>query len=157
MGCDMHIEAHKVNADLSYDVLNFNPFQSRSYSRSAFLAGVRNSYGVVPLSLPRGLPLHIQKEDSCRIHDEERTGFTTFDEHRYLMERRFGEYSRSWLTIKEICDYDYNVVFEETTEEGELVKKRVISYRDFLGENFFKELKILQELAADMIVFGFSG
>jgi len=148
MGCDIHTQAEKkING--KWESLNFSPFHWRSYGMFGFLANVRN-YSAVPfLSEPRGLPEDI-------------------DDQYLDYDNLLGEHSFSWLSIEELINFDYDQEFEdrrytrqvserfwsgsETCQPGEGSKT---TYREFLGENFFEDLKKLQALGAERIVFGF--
>lgn len=165
MGCDIHSFAErkrngkweKVGEHFSLGEWekeyykkekNDSPFDWRSYSMFAFLAGVRNYDHCKPISEPKGLPNDISDE----VKDEYGEGF---DYH-----------SASFLTSKELLDFDYDKVFwnrrvtknnngASLAEEGEGTN---VTYRENLGEFFFIHLKELEELGkADevRIVFWF--
>lgn len=153
MGCDIHIIAQRrvdggwTEAKGAF-VDGASPFDWRSYSMFGFLAGVRNYSAVPPISEPRGLP-----EDFDA--DEEAGGFV-------------GDHSFSWLTVKELSDFDYDQLFEDrrvTRQIGPNLRSGAITadvgdgelttYRKFLGEGFFKDLAELQRIGAERIVFGF--
>jgi hypothetical protein len=161
MGCDIHSFAEirnkqtnkweKVGDHFSLDEFDKkyykkekgeNPFDWRNYSMFAFLAGVRNYDRCEPLSEPRGLPKDISIE--------------VMEEYEKL---RYDAHSASFLTLKELLDFDYEKEFwnrritKQTSpnswngaslaEEGE---GEIISYRDNLGEWFFIHLNELKEL-----------
>jgi hypothetical protein len=70
-------------------------FDERNYELFAILAGVRNRFDIEPISLPRGLPDDLS--DEARALDN----YDGDDGDVYL-----GDHSQSWLTVKEILDYD---------------------------------------------------
>ena len=161
MGCDIHSFAEirnkqtgkweKVENYFSLDDFDKkyykkdkgdNPFGWRNYSMFAFLADVRNYDHCKPLSEPRGLPDDVSNE----IKDEcDRWGC---DAH-----------SMSFLIVKELLDFDYEQKFWKRrvtkkvspilfngaalAEEGE---GTILTYRENLGEWFFKHLNELKEL-----------
>lgn len=153
MGCDIHSYVErKINGVWEYEDTPFEPFGNRSYSVFAFLAGVRNYDCCEPICERRGLP---------------------YDCSDYVTEEydRGGWHSCSYLMLDELLDYDYSKTFwnrrvskqiapnmwsgRELAEEGEGV---IISYRDNLGEHFFKDLEalsILDEPENIRIVFWF--
>ena len=107
MGCDIHLYVEKKRVDGIWitadewgdiwseecgddiDTVCDNPYyEGRDYSLFAALAGVRNSYGVNPVSSPRGLP-----DDACYEVKREAATWST-DAH-----------SHSWLTVKELLSY----------------------------------------------------
>lgn len=149
MGCDIHsaaVDANGYEMDGKW-ADDDNPFGWRNYGVFAFLAGVRNYSGVVPFSEPRGLPDDMKgSEDSYR----------------------FGDHSFSWLSVAELTSFDYDSEMEdlrvtrqisanhwsggETAEPG---GGEMMSWRKFLGDNFFDDLTELQRIGADRVVFGF--
>jgi hypothetical protein len=153
MGCDIHmfVEMRKNGVwGLAYgsDIPGGNfsegnaPFNWRSYRLFGFLAGVRNYSEVTPISKPRGLPEDVGE---AILHEREHWGY---DGH-----------STSWLTVKELADFNYNAEMEDrrctvqtgpnswsgsaTCKPGEGEK---MTYREFLGERFFKDLEILKAI-----------
>lgn len=122
------------------------PFGWRSYAVFGFLADVCNYSGVTPISQPRGLP-----DDLRGLEDE-------FD---------YG-HSHSWLSVAELAAFDYGAMTEdrrvtrmapggflsgaETCDVGE---GEVMTYREFLGPDFFHDIAELQRIGADRVVFCF--
>lgn len=190
MGCDIHSFAEKRNKETnkwekvenaftlgSYDKERMKkdkgdcPFDWRSYSMFAFLAGVRNYDCCEPLSEPKGLP-----DDSEYLNEWKESdgwgGETT--RKAEILDNDYHSYSH--LTLKELMEFDYEKTFWNrrvirTTyredgsvsgsngaclaEEGE---GEIISYRNNLGEMFFthlEELKSLGEPDDVRIVFWF--
>ena len=109
MGCDIHSFAERRNKQTNkwekvedaFSLDNYdkerlkkdkgeNPFDWRSYSMFAFLAGVRNYDHCEQLSEPKGLPDDISDE----VKEEYGEGW---DYH-----------SASFLTAKELLDFDYD-------------------------------------------------
>lgn len=150
MGCDIHCFAEKKIND-KYEFIK-EVFDNRSYGIFGFMANVRNSSQVPPLvTESRGLPSDI----SAKI--EEEVSYWDTDAHSF-----------SFLTLKELNEFDYSRSFEDrrftkqtgpnswdgaaTCEEGEGKK---ITFKEFLGEWFFKELKEVTDLGAERIVFWF--
>ena len=161
MGCDIHSFAErrskqtnkweKVEDAFSLDKYDKerlkkdkggSPFNWRSYSMFAFLADVRNYDHCEPLSEPKGLPDDIS--DGVKGEYE-----------RW----RYNAHSASFLTVKELLDFDYDKTFwnrrvtKQTSpnswdgaalaEEGE---GKVLTYRENLSEWFFTHLNELKEL-----------
>lgn len=147
VGSDIHTlvqvkrKAHRVpylwgNSDIEV-------FDCRSYGIFGFLANVRNYSEVPCISEPRGLP------DDWSQKYAESLGLNCG-----------GYHSCSWLSLTELLNYDYNVVFWDrrisrvmsthwvdgaaTAKEGE---GRMIRIRDFLGDYFFEELFRMLELS----------
>lgn len=85
----------------------------------AFLADVRNGYGCQPISKPRGLPVDV----SCCVYEE-------------YKEWGGDAHSASYLTLKELRDFDYETLFAKGFQ----------SYRIELGENYFRNLDYLEDL-----------
>jgi hypothetical protein len=190
MGCDIHSFAEKRNKKTgkwevvanhfaldSFDQEYYNkekgdsPFNWRSYSMFAFLAGVRNYDHCEPLSEPKGLP-----DDSEYLNEVEEDWMGYKETKKQSIELNGNYHSLSYLTLKELNDFDYDKTFwsrriyRETynpdgtvsggngaalAEEGE---GKIITYRENLGEFFFihlEELKQLGEPEDVRVVFWF--
>jgi hypothetical protein len=95
----------------------------------AFLAGVRNFSRITPISLPRGLPADVSEYvlDAYDSYDD------GYDCH-----------SASWLTLKELRDYDYTVKVNDARDNG-----REVTLREFIGDWLFDEVTRLQEHIPD--------
>ena len=164
MGCDIHSRVQKfidgkwktVEVPLfPSDMLDLftpksrwnepsvEPFSWRSYGMFAFLADVRNYSYVPPISSPRGLPDDVTNEE-----DE------------------YGDHSFSWLSLKELLDFDYSQTFENrrTFRDGSGAADAgpgngvVMTFREFLGLLFFRDLAIMTCLGKPeeiRVVFGF--
>lgn len=108
MGCDIHLFVEKKNNNKWEAVKGKNPYfgcwanepeecykdwfyNSRNYSLFSVLADVRNNYNIKPIATPKGLPIDVS--DIVRKESDEWDG----DGH-----------SHSWLTLKELLDYDIN-------------------------------------------------
>lgn len=126
---------------------NVMDFHARNYS--AFLAGLHNTSMVMPIAAPRGLP----------------------DDTSYSVAADYDaeDIEPSWLSVRELLAFDYDATFEDrrvarrvpegwvdhaiTGEAGEGV---IVSYREFLGEEFFAALEKISRSGAERIVFWFS-
>lgn len=157
MGCDIHVFAEKnVGGIFEKIEMPYGWFDSRSYGRFGFLANVRNYSGVVPFGqtevpekykpIGRGIPADVSDDVKSEFDDWET------DAH-----------SESWLSLEELLAFDYEQVMEDrrvtrnndggcTCEPGE---GRKMTYREFLGPNFFDELQQAKSKGADRIVFWF--
>ena len=161
MGCDIHMMAQRQTEDGSYETIDFVPFDWRSYGMFAFLAGVRNYSGIVPIAEKRGLP-----EDLIRKKDPQ--DFYEWSSYHDDYEFGYDTHSHTWLSVKELAEYDYDQIIEDrrysgidkhghhsgacTCEPGEGQK---MTAREFLGEQFFEDLERLKYEDADRIVFWF--
>lgn len=144
-----------------------NPFDNRDYAVFGFLADVRNYSHCQPICECKGLPddseylnsispyaYDINPMNGEPIPENERETIK-----RDIMEQDYHSYS--WLTLKELMDFDYEKTFWDrritrTTymadgsvsgvngaalaEEGE---GQIITYREHLGEWFFKDIELL--------------
>lgn len=171
MGCDIHSFAERKRngkwekveegfIEISNEKEKSNePFDWRSYTIFAFLAGVRNYDCCEPISEPKGLP--DDSEFLNEIYDEDAFYGVATTNKQDIEE---GYHSCSYLTLKELLDFDYEKTFwnrriSRTTyrtdgsvsgsngaclaEEGE---GEIITYRENLGSNFFKEIEELKTL-----------
>lgn len=174
MGCDIHSFVEVKIDDKWIKTVGYfpnsldgeSPFDWRCYGIFGFLADVRNYSRVPTIAEPRGLP-----KDSLFLYPPEaivKTEVFSFDDPYFWGD---GLHSCSWLTLKELLNFDYDQVFEDlrvtrqtspnvwnggcTGKPGEGEKTTV---RDFLGEAFFADLAILETLGTPdnvRIVFGF--
>ena len=159
MGCDLQSFAErKLNGKWLKVEEDSEPFNWRSYSMFGFLANVRNYDCCEPISEPKGWP-----EDSVFLDSMDEDDFFEFFEDKPMTNKECIErYAHSWsyLTLKELLDFDYDKTFwnrrdsqtkyyEDGTsftvgaglaEEGEIV-----SYRENLGTEFFKQLEELKQ------------
>lgn len=152
MGCDVHTYAERKNSLDEYEVVDgVRPFDNRSYRLFGFLAGVRNYSDVTPISEPRGFP------DDASAEVKESYASWESDAH-----------TPSWLSVAELVAFNYDAICEDrrvtrqispgcsdggcTCEPGEGMTQ---TYREFLGEWFFKDLQELQDAGAERIVFWF--
>lgn len=171
MGCDIHIFAEKkvnnkwvkVEDHFSLDDFNRNylkkekgdsPFNWRSYAMFGFLGNVRNYSHSEFLSDNRGLP-----DDSEYLNEEIDDGYTNKITRKNDLLTDGNYHSYSYLTLKELLDFDYNKIFWDRrimkqvspngwngaclAEEGE---GEHITYRNHLGDWFFTHLNELKKL-----------
>jgi hypothetical protein len=149
MGCDIHIFAEKRNSDGKYEQLEFESAIKQHYGTFGFLANIRN-YAVVPaLSKPRGLPKDI---DVCLLD---------------MYNNDLNLHSASWIDLHELISFNYDATFEDRrnyTHTGhsscgsatcDIGKGEQITFRKFLHSGLFEDIKKLQEINADRIVFWF--
>ncbi len=124
------------------------PFDQRSYGMFGFFADVRNYSNVPPISPCKGLPT-----DSEGLNEK-----TAYHETLRESAEDINYHSHSWLTLKELTDFDYDATFEDLRYEetignvtngaaiAEPGKGNVVTFREFLGEWFFKEIELLKTL-----------
>jgi len=165
MGADIHswaeIKRHnkweriKESIFPNYGTTKTNePFSNRSYSVFGFLADVRNYSECKPISEPRGLP-----DDSEYLNSVLEYAYSSKQE----IENNGNYHSFSYLTLKELVDFDYDQTFwnrrvtkteffsdvgsytngAARAKEGE---GTTISYREHLGADFFVDLEVLRSL-----------
>lgn len=75
-------------------------WRDRNYLLFAILADVRNHYDIHPIALPKGLPDDVSPEVKNRSDIEGEDAHT-----------------RSWLTLKELLEYDWQQNFEDDNDE----------------------------------------
>jgi hypothetical protein len=192
MGCDIHsfVEIKKEGKwQRSFDKVfkGWNdelisaPFDWRSYGMFAFLANVRNYSHVPPLSKPKGLPEDSEWLNSPHEYAYEvnpMSGEVIPYTERETNRRHISEYDyhrHSFLTLKELTDFDYSQTFEDrrtsrttiiagggTVTNGAALadqgKGEITTFRTFLGTGFFQDLAQLQTMGTPQnvrIVFWF--
>jgi hypothetical protein len=153
------------------------PFENgdHNYMEYAFLADVRNEWGIPPIAQPRGVPVDASLEAIERLYN----GYDTPE-----------GYSHSWLTLKELTEFYYDATLEDqvpTVMVGDTHERtlkelleldgatlivdgttydrqrlidvaraaRISTYRKFLGPVFFGQLAELKAVGAERIVFWF--
>lgn len=152
MGCDIHSHAERKNESGAWEkITDLEPFDWRSYGMFGFLAGVRNYSDVPPIAERRGVPTDASREVA---EDYERWDS---DAH-----------SASWLSVAELLAFNYDAPCENrrvmrqvgpnhynggcTCNPGE---GEQTTFREFLGEGFFEELRKLQAADVERVVFWF--
>ncbi len=166
MGCDIHLFT-EVKKEGKWEVVDkpYTPFDKRDYTVFAFLAGVRNYDHCEPLSEPKGLP-DDSEELNTPLSEPENYSYSGYDNGTAYTKKGKIEcdadyHSPSFLTLKELLDFDYDKTFwnrrvtkqiapnafngAALAEEGE---GKVLSYRENLGTQFFKDLEWLKELGS---------
>jgi hypothetical protein len=146
MGCDIHpvVQVRKDGEWVSIDdkgpreedrdpKYRWPVLVGRYYALFAILANVRQGYWEpdwIPISTPRGLPVDF------RMSDEAHPGITDHEGEEMWM----GDHSWSWVTVKELNDYDWSQRasrggIEESAEEavGEFYT-RVMPWLNSLGD-----------------------
>ena len=135
MGCDIYTHVEQLDSSDTWRELDTGPpFGWRSYSVFGFLADVRNYSAVPPIAQPRGLPDDLSATVAEAAED--------------------CGHSASWLTVHELAVFDYEQMVNDrritrgndggvtgAPEEGTLM-----SYREFLGEAFARDVERLQAL-----------
>jgi hypothetical protein len=152
MGCDIHTHAEcRDSAGKWVKIPGLTPFDWRSYGLYGWLADVRNYSAIPPVAERRGVP----DDASAEVKED----YESWD---------CDAHSASWLSMAELLAFDYDAKCEdrrctrqlgpnywsggETCEPGE---GQVQTYREFLGEDFFKELDALKDAGAERVVFWF--
>jgi hypothetical protein len=158
MGCDIHSVCQVFKdgkwSDVTDEIFQYynnekcsEPFVFRNYGVFGFLANVIN-YSFVPyLDNPRGLPKDI-------------TLGGEYEDYKY------GEHSFSWLSLEELLAFDYDKTFEDRrcmrdgngAADSGPGNGKIVTYREFLGKNFFLDLEVMKSLGDPKnvrIVFGF--
>ena len=108
MGCDIHLYVERKVPAIGWVSLGEpEALGGRNYNVFSVLANVRNGYGFAgvptgsgykPISEPRGLPDDVTEEVKAASDRWDCDG-----------------HSHSWLTLREILEYDYS---QETTHQG---------------------------------------
>lgn len=106
----------------------------RNYLLFAILANVRNQYNIQPISQPKGLPKDVSHE--VKKQNDEENG----DAH-----------TRSWLTLKELLEYDWQQKYEDDNNEIFPLEAMVIP---FVNE-FIPRLSEIDEPENVRMVFWF--
>ena len=151
-----------------------HPFEQKNYREFAFLADVRNEWGIPPIAQPRGIPVDASVEAVESLYN----GYDSPEGH-----------SRSWLTIEELTEFHYDATFENlvptvTVDGGDwsledllrldgptlethsnsydklqlidaVRDARITTYREFLGPGFFAHLEELKVAGTERIIFWF--
>lgn len=118
------------------DEFTYIPYDSRCYNLFAILANVRNGLGFAgikigepfnPISTPKGYPDDMCEELNRDVNNEYEEG--AFDNRPTLS----GDHSGSWLTLKELLDYDW----EQTHRDYGCVNED--TYRDYIMKGIHPE------------------
>ena len=174
MGCDIHIfiEVKRNGKWLKFEDDHFTlddydkkeykkdkggtPFDWRSYSMFGFLADIRNYSNCIPLSKPKGLPNDSEYLNEDGYYSGSGWGMNNTSKKEDL-ERDYDYHSFSYLTLRELSEFDYEKTFLDERPQTDTYGK-IITYREHLGGMFFvhlEELKTLGEPDDIRIVFWF--
>lgn len=155
MGCDIHTYVERRLASGQWERVDGEaPFDWRSYTHFGFLADVRNYSATVPIADPRGFP----KDASAAVAEEYEAWGP--DAH-----------TPSWLLVRELAEFDYDHVTNDRRVmrqvglrswdggvTGEPHEGVVMTYREFLGDHFLRDveqLKTLDDPDSVRVVFWF--
>ena len=138
--------AERFNGSTWSGIDEVTPFTERHFGVFGFLGNVANYAAIPPIARRRGLP-------------EDASPDTLTDFHAAGPTASQG----SWLTLRELLDYDYDKRFENrrllaadggnaTCPAGKGVQT---TYRAFLGRVYFRHLAALEAAKAERIVFWF--
>ena len=148
MGWDIHAYAEKRVSGRWTLIDGLHPFDERNYGVFGFLADVMNLSAVPPISQARGLPTDASEQviAVCAEWAAEAAEMA----------------APSWLLLTELTSFDYEVEMEDrrvrsgrsagTCSPG---NGRRVTFRQFLGANFFRDLDALQRAGAERVVFWF--
>ncbi len=144
---------------------NSSPFGDQHYALFAFIGNVRNFFMLNPIAQSRGLP-----DDHESIEQQAPLTFA-YDEvesaSRYPYQILEG-HSQTWVSVRELLDFNYDQPIEDRrcysvhTTNGSVPKGEGVTttYRELLGEHYFKELNILSKISSPenaRVVFSFNG
>lgn len=151
MGCDIHSFAERKTENGYELIKGVRPFDWGAYGMYGFLAGVRNYSEVTPISQPRGFP------DDAAWETREKRDEWHGDGHTH-----------SWLSVEELSAFNYDAEMEDRRVTRQLAPNyfhggctcdpgegKTMTYREFLGTEFFRDLEELRDAGADRIVFWF--
>ena len=131
MGRDIHIYAEKRDKLGQWKSFpRFSLFQDRNYFVFSFFAGVHKK--IKPIFLARGLPEDISKTASDKFKKEISIAHTP-----------------SWISMEELLKFNYD---EKVYEQPD---PRQGTYKDFLESDYFNDLKKMEEMGVERIVFWF--
>lgn len=140
MGCDLYLYPERRNSEGTFQKLPTpKDLDQRNYWRYSFLAGARNSFNIVPISEPRGLPADVSAYVAYNADLQE--GDATM---------------HSWLSLEELLAFDYDAPLR-FQQGGRGPNCAEATYREFLDEHFLPDLIELQSSGAERIVFWFVG
>ena len=127
MGTDIHI-AVEIFRDGGWHLSDAEVTEDRNYRAFAVLADVRNGYGfggfstgeaLMPIDEPRGLPDDLSPELRRAAPESSSDDYSN---HVWL-----GDHSFSWVTLKELLDYDLD---EPVIVQGYVSKEEARHYRE---------------------------
>lgn len=153
MRCNIHAYAEKKIGGKWWQQVNvnFEGFYTRSYGAFGFLANVRNYSAIPVIAYPRGFP----DDASVTIRKE-------------YADWGGADHSASWLTLAELQAFDYDAPMEDRRVTRQLAPGlfsgactadpgggRQTTFREFLGPQFFDDIKRMADAGAERVVFWF--
>ncbi len=112
MGCDIHGFV-EIKRNDKWKLSDVEIPEDRSYDTFAILAGVRNYVNAIPISEPKGLPEDLSEESKNDDNIQHLEYWQEGDGHSF-----------SWLTLKEILDYNWEQEFADSRNDYKLVKAK---------------------------------
>ncbi|HHJ3076703.1 TPA: hypothetical protein ACPVZG_000493 [Vibrio parahaemolyticus] len=110
------------------------PFSYQNYAISAFIADLRNRYGLTPIMEYRPLP---DNHELLSAQDP----FGKSDHFSDYPSEFLDESSKRWTLVSELLSFDYDTTFRDLSNNDQIT-----TYRDILGEQYFLDLKVLEGL-----------
>jgi len=156
MGCDIHMHAEKRDADGKWSYADSKAVgeinEVRSYALFGWLANVRNYSAVMPLAMPRGLPVDVSFKSAAAYES------WGMDVH-----------NASWFTVDELLAVDYDKVVEDRRATVELAPNfwsgagtaeagqgRTETLREFVGDWFIEQIQQAKAEGVERLVFWFA-
>lgn len=130
--------------DGKYQLVEMDPvFAAHDYRVYAFLGGVRNSFGFEPVFNNRRLPV----DASPQTMEQAQLGLTP-------------GHSASWVAVKELAGwFDYDQPFENLHGPKDTVletdKGVKTTFGAFLGDEFFADVRRLEDAGVERVIFWF--
>ena len=116
------------------------PFSIKDYCVFGWLGGVRHEYprALPPIAAKRGLPKDVSESVAYQYENE-------------------SGICGSWISVSELVaiDYEQAVDLTEVKRHQEYPDRTPGTLREFLGPEFFVDLKHLQDAQADRVIFWF--
>jgi hypothetical protein len=139
MGCDIHSFAErKTGFETWTHVPGVSPFGWRDYGVFSFLANVRNYHDIPALSEPRGIPVDTSPSVTAAYE-------------RW----REDAHSMGWLSVAELLAFDYDTGLSIPAGSNGDWDERPTTFRTYLGEPYFDDLRQVAESGAERVVFWF--
>jgi hypothetical protein len=135
MGSCITVTAHKLKGE-EWVEIETDFMDSQDYDLYGWLGNVRN-FAKIPSFHPyRGLPDWYSKSENW--------GWTSLIS---FSDPHFGNHSKTWYTLDELVNFDYDQSFTHC-REGEVI----MTYRECFGEKYFEDLEKIKEEGVEILI-----
>lgn len=121
MGCDIHDIVQVQNESGEWETVINDFLGGQYYGLFAVIGDVRNYYDIPPIASYRGIPADIENQiaqtEKELIASDAISAWHSYDKAQEIVlgDAAYGDHSHSWVTLRELLDYDWEKKVEVNT------------------------------------------